>query len=254
MTEIQFSRGAIDAPGCVSNGWELVKRNYWMYFGICLVAIILAVIPLVNIFIIGPVVVGVYYTLLRDMRGEPVEFGMMFKGFDRFVPAMVVGLLASLPGIVLQMVRITFNISNLVLNGGRHRGGDISGADAVFAGMSMLYMTFVFFMIVLSIVWHLAFFFALPLLAEHDLSPVDAIKLSANAVMSNVGGVVVLILIQVGIGILGALVCCVGWFFILPIVYAANAFAFRQVFPLSNQFQNTPPAPSAFGGQYGQGM
>ena len=81
MTNIQFQSGAINAGDCVSNAWNLVKQNFGMYLGIAIIAMILAgCIPCVSLFLVGPVIAGVYYVVLREMRGEPVEFGMMFKG------------------------------------------------------------------------------------------------------------------------------------------------------------------------------
>lgn len=90
MQNTQFYKSVIDAPGCVSNGWNLVKPNYWMYFGIgvlvILSSLVLSCIPCLNILLVGPVgavlTAGVYFLVLRDMRGEPVEFSMMFKGFE----------------------------------------------------------------------------------------------------------------------------------------------------------------------------
>jgi len=90
---------------------------------------------------------------------------------------------------------------------------------------------------------------------EHDLGPVDAMKLSAKAATSNVGGLVVLFIFESLVALLGFLMLCVGLFFVMPIIYAANAFAYRQVFPLIEQnFQITPPAPTIYGSSYGRGM
>ena len=115
MTNIQYNSGAIDAPGCVSSGWELIKNNYWMYLGITLLAwVMMACIPIANFFLFGPVMVGVYYVLLREMRGEPVEFGMMFKGFEKFVPAMAAGLIQNIPGIIFQIFQFTFDIGSRI--------------------------------------------------------------------------------------------------------------------------------------------
>ncbi len=94
MINTDFYPSAINAGDCVSNAWNLVKQNYGMYLGIALIAMILSgCIPCVSLFLAGPILGGVYYVLLREMRGEPVEFGMMFKGFEKFVPLMVVGLI-----------------------------------------------------------------------------------------------------------------------------------------------------------------
>jgi len=55
MSNIQFIPGAIDAGGCISNGWNLIKPNYWMYFGITVLAmVLLACIPCLNFCLSGP--------------------------------------------------------------------------------------------------------------------------------------------------------------------------------------------------------
>jgi hypothetical protein len=43
--------------------------------------------------------------------------------------------------------------------------------------------------------------------------------------------------------------------FVIPIIYAANAFAYRQVFPnFEPNFQTAPPPPNVYGGNYGVGQ
>ena len=66
MTNIQFQRGAVDASGAISNAWELIKANYGMFLGVAVVAMVLTgCIPCLNLFLIGPVMGGVYYFALR---------------------------------------------------------------------------------------------------------------------------------------------------------------------------------------------
>src|SRR3954467_10928250 len=105
MTNLDFYPGAIDAGDCVTTSWEMVKRTYGMYLGISLLTMVLiGCIPIANLFLMGPVLGGVYYVFLRDMRDEPVEFGMMFKGFEKFLPLMIIGLMQSIPGIIMQII------------------------------------------------------------------------------------------------------------------------------------------------------
>ena len=52
----------------------------------------------------------------------------------------------------------------------------------------------------------------------------------------------------------GVLALCIGIFFVIPIIYAANAFAYRQVFPwVRDNFNMAPPPPTAYG-DFGSGM
>lgn len=263
MPNIQFHKGAIDPAGCISNGWNLVKPNYWMYFGISLLSMLMiACIPCVNVILLGPVLMGVYYVLLREMRGEQVDFGMMFKGFEKFVPTFVVGLVQSLPGIVYQIFQYTLDIGRIATEGlGNQRNTDFyqasSSTDAIAGGLALLGIVGLILFVVVNIAWTITFMFALPLLAEHDLSPMDAIKLSAKAGWGNVGGVILLIILQALVALVGVLLLCIGVFFVIPIIYAATAFAYRQVFPMIDQppvYRSTPPTPDVYGGSFGRGV
>lgn len=110
---IQFNRSAIDAGGAVSQGWEMVKANYGIFLGVSLVALVLSgCIPCVSLFVMGPVLAGVYYFSLRLYAGEPVEFGMMFKGFEKFLPLMIIGIIQSIPEIIGQGLRFGVNLDS----------------------------------------------------------------------------------------------------------------------------------------------
>jgi PhnB protein len=81
MTNLQYQPGSIDAGACVSNAWNLIKPNYWLYFGITalmvVAAFILSCIPflpiLLQVFVMTPLTVGIFAVLFREMRGEPVD-------------------------------------------------------------------------------------------------------------------------------------------------------------------------------------
>ncbi len=259
MNHIQFNRGAINASDCLSDGWNLVKQNYGLFFAISLVAILLvACIPCVNIFIAGPVTCGVYYCFLKEMRGEPTTFGEMFKGFDNFVPAMVVGIVAMIPEIIGQGVRLTTNLADLGIRSGGGSGDFYQTSDqqSILAGGVLVFAIIAGVVLFLaSIALRVSLYFALPLLAEHNLGAVDAMKLSAQAAWSNVGGIILISILEILVLLLGVLMLCIGIFFVLPIIYAANAFAYRQVFPHQGQnFQSAPPPPNVYGGNYGVGQ
>ncbi|MFT3743355.1 MAG: hypothetical protein QM785_03575 [Pyrinomonadaceae bacterium] len=258
MNDLQFMPGAIDAGGCVSNAWDMLKKNYGMYLGVSIVAMLLTgCIPCLNIFIMGPIMGGVFYIALRDMRGEPVDFGMMFKGFEKFVPLMVIGLIQSIPGVIAQILRFTIDIGQLGLSG---RNGSVdfyqADKDILAGGLAIVAVVVGLVFAVIAIIWWMVMFFAVPLAMENDISPIDAIKLSAKAAMSNVGGLIVLMIFQILVALVGMLLLCVGMFLIsVPVIFLANAFAYRQVFPWTGQqFNMAPPPPNAYGTGFGSGM
>ena len=263
MNVPQFVPGAIDAGGCVSNAWDMLKRNYGMYLGISIIAMILTgCIPCLNVFIMGPIIGGVFYVVLRDMRGEPTDFGMMFKGFEKFVPLMVIGLIQAIPGVIAQILRFTIDLGRLGLTGGKGSGDyqffqASSDKDVALAGGLMILAVVVGLVFaVIAIVWWAVMFFAIPLAMEYDLGAIDAIKLSARAATSNIGGLIVLMIFEVLVALVGMLLLCIGMFLIsIPVIYIANAFAYRQVFPwIEQNFNMAPPPPGAYGSSFGSGM
>ena len=272
MTNIEFQRGTIDAGGCVSGGWELIKPNYWMYFGMTIllfgVSLVVSCIPflpiLFQIFVVPAVTIGIFYTLFREMRGEPVEFGMMFKGFEKYVPAMVIGLINAIPQIILTVLSFAMNMGSIVAQilqqAGRGSRSNLAmqtdAAPVIAGGLILVIVVGSIVFLLFSIAWGITFFFALPILAENDISAVDAIKLSASAGWSNIGGIIVLFIFEGLIALLGLIALCIGVFFVIPILFAANAFAYRQVFPLlvRQNFNMSPPPPAAYGSNFGSGM
>ena len=237
MTTVQFQPGAINAQDCVANAWNLVTKKFWMYVGVCIIVIILiGLLPFANVFLFGPVMGGFFYLVLRDMRGEPVEFGMMFKGFGKFLPLMVAGVVQSIPGIIYQTIQFVSDVARIAgttSDGGGARDFFQSDAGAAAAGgVTLLTGIVVIGFGLLGIAWNLAFSFAIPLIVEHGLGVGDALKTSINAAVENIGGLLLLLLIECGVIILGMLAFCLGVFVAVPVIYAANVFAYRMVFPL----------------------
>jgi uncharacterized membrane protein len=125
------------------------------------------------------------------------------------------------------------------------------------AGVLVIIAIVALVFIVFSILWYVAFFFSIPLVMERDLSPMEAIKLSARAGFSNIGGFILLVILLALVGLLGVIMCFFGVLLIsVPVTYAAYAVAYRQVFPYFERqaFNNMPPPPGTYGSNYGQGI
>lgn len=271
MTNPQFYTSAIDATGCISNAWELVKLNYGMYFAISLVALLLSIgiscIPIVGVALLGPVMGGIYFVALRAMRGEPVDFAMMFKGFEKFVPLLIVSVIQGIPSMIGQVLNMIFRVTELLIRTSQgSRGGNIdfyqsnfqsNGGDIALAGgMLAVIIVVAAVFTIFSIAWAITFAFAIPIAMDQDVDAITAIKLSARAGWSNIGGIIILAILLWLIGVAGFIVLCIGFLFVLPIINVAWAFAYRQVFPDlgPSQFRTEPPSPEYYQGSFGQGM
>jgi uncharacterized membrane protein len=260
MDSIQYQRGAIDAGGCVSQAWELVKRNLGLYIGVGLVTMILiSCIPFVNFFLIGPMMGGFAYIVLRDLRDEPVDFGMLFKGFEKFLPLMVLGLIQAIPGILFQILQYVVDLSSLALGtltpiaaSSEFAEPGLSTLQAgAFTGLAIVFLGY----FVLQMLWNAALTFAIPLVIERNASIGDAITLSLGAVFSNLGGLIVLVIINFLVGLLGVIACFIGIFVAMPVTLASYVIAYRYVFPYfePSNVNTAPPPPDTYG-NFGRGM
>ncbi|HSP62350.1 MAG TPA: hypothetical protein VLQ90_05140 [Pyrinomonadaceae bacterium] len=235
-----FKSGVVAPVECLKEGWELIKDQYWLFLGLTLVAMLIGgAVPIV---LLGPMMVGIFLCLFRKMRGEPVEFGNLFKGFDYFVQGLIVTAIRMVPIIVLMVFFyiIMFAVMVAVMPRGRGNPEEASGFVFTFFGIEMV---FVVVLVVVSILIETLLLFAFPLVADRNLSGLDAVKLSIKAGRANLGGVVGLLLLNAALGILGVLCCFVGVYFVLPISFASHAVAYRRVFPEIAPVLMSPPPP-----------
>jgi len=94
---------------------------------------------------------------------------------------------------------------------------------------------------------HTLLIFAFPLIVDKNLSAFAAMKTSAKAVWANLSGVAGLWGLGFILSLVGMLVFCIGIYFVIPVMTAANILAYRKVFP-SDKNHNQPPQPNAFPG------
>jgi uncharacterized membrane protein len=116
---------------------------------------------------------------------------------------------------------------------------------ALVIGMFGLEMVFFLVVMVVSILIETFFMFAFPLVADRNMSGLDAVKLSFRAGKANFRGIVGLLLLNALFGFVGLLCCIIGVYFYLPVSFASMAIAYRRVFPDIPAVLPTPPPPPA---------
>lgn len=240
---IEFKSGTVKPVECLKAGYELVRSQYWLFVGISAVGMIIASVVPLGI-LMGPMMSGIYLALFKQRRGQPVEFGDLFKGFDRFGESLIAALLHMIPiFVILLPTYIVFYISMFAMmaaQGGREpEPGVLIG---FFAFWGVVWIVLIVFMILISV----AFTFAYPLIVDRQLSGLDAVKLSVKAARANFWGLLGLMLLSGLLAFVGILLCYVGWFLVLPITFGAISVAYEQVFGLSEFQPNVPPPPPTF--------
>ncbi|MDQ4123104.1 MAG: hypothetical protein M3209_16840 [Acidobacteriota bacterium] len=236
-----FRVGVIRPVECFREGWELIKDQYWMFFGVTIVGMLIGgIVPLC--IILGAMICGVYYCLFQKAAGRPITFDGLFKGFEYFGPSLVVTMFVIVPAVILwtllciPLIVIQFTATD--------RRGNID--PGVFLPLIIGTIIGVFVIGVIIACIHALIMFAYPLIVERRLSGMEAFKLSARAVFANLSGVVGLILCEFALGIIGYMVLCVGLYLVIPIMFAGVFVAYRKVFPPVEPTFTSPPPPPNF--------
>jgi hypothetical protein len=241
---ITFKRAAVEPIKCLSEGWNLVKDEYWLYVGMCLVGMLIAnAVPLG--ILLGPMMCGIYYSFFQKRRGKTVEFGNLFKGFDYFGQSLIATLIHVVPiFIIVVPAYIAFYVGFILTMVQQQQNG--APNPGLLFGFLGAFMIFWLVVIVAIIIVSIGFTFVYPLIVDRGLSGIDAVKLSFRAALPNFWRLLGLFLLNALLGLGGALLCFVGIVLVYPVAFAAVAVAYEQVFGLGEPVSNLPPPPPTF--------
>jgi hypothetical protein len=243
FNEVEFKRNAVQPVECIKGGWELIKSQYWLFVGMTVVGMIIgSVVPLG--ILMGPMMCGIYLALFQTRRGQPIEFGLLFKGFDYFGDAVIATLLHMIPIIVVIVpTYIGFYLGMFAMIGTSRNGEPDPGVMLGFFGLfGVVWLVIMVVLIVLSVI----FTFSYPLIVDRRMSGLNAVKLSIRAAMANFWRLLGMLLLTGLLTFLGVFLCFVGVYLVMPISFAAIATAYEQVFGLGEVSSNLPPPPPSF--------
>lgn len=228
MTEFESATSPSPSPrgrivtGAFKHLTEATKflgERYLLFVGICAIAYLLGgAVPFYIIY--GAMMCGMFYCFREHERGNKVEIAMLFKGFDslskNIVPALV------LFGATL-VVLIPMQIMNFAMMASRS-----SGDEEAFLIMMLILMPIG---VLLGLIVQAVLFFSFPLIMDRDLGGWESIKESFAALRENLVSVFVAIVLFMVLQFLGFAACCIGWFFVLPIMASAQWKLYREVYP-----------------------
>ncbi len=259
---IEFKPSAINASECVGNSWSLIGANALLFIGMAfvwiLLSILLSLIPyagsILNLIISPPLLCGLLMAILTAYRGEQPRFSQLFEGFNRILPAILIQFVQALPWLIFSfgMLAYVYATNSSLISPTAAEPGTMPQFDLkVLVPFVVAYLAIFLVTIILKVLM----FFAMPLIADHqNMGFVEAVKLSCQAAVSNIGGILLIILFEILFAIGGIACFCVGILFAMPLIYGLEIFAYKQVFPeLFNDSNQEPPRPDAYGETYGYG-
>ena len=233
MNDLSFNRGAVRPIECLEAGWRLVKDDYGIFLGITFIGTLIGGLAPLGL-LLGPCVCGIYLCLLGQTRGQKPSFETLFKGFDFFVQSLIAALLMVVPVMIVSGVFGILIIVCFLMNMPTPPapGTPASPPNPTFLMILLaLYGAMFVGLGAMQFIMQALFFFAFQLIVDRKLTGFDAVKMSIRAFFGNFGGVLALLFLNMLLTMAGVAACFVGQIFLIPITLAAQAVAYRQVFP-----------------------
>jgi uncharacterized membrane protein len=238
MSDLSFTKGNVRPVECLNEGWASIKQDYWLMFAIGLVGALIAGVTLY--ILLGAMLCGIYFAFLNKVDGKPATLDDLWVGFKHFGPGLIVTAAIVIPMIVVYALIYVPVLIAIAAN------PTMSEDELMAVILGALAVDLV--VIVIMVCFHSLIIFAFPLIVDRGLGGIESMIVSAKAVWKNLAGVTGLIGLQMGLMILGMIPCGLGIYFLVPVMMAANAAAYRRMFPAMEASGHAlPPPPSAYG-------
>jgi len=228
----------VDAGRGVSwwtDAWALFMKNWgmWIVLGLIfiIVCIVLSVIPLLGglaTALLTPVFVGGWMLAARKQEGgTAIEVNDLFLGFkDQLNPLLVLGALSLAATLVVVIVMSVFGLGFGALMafgmGGHGAGGALAGAGtallALLVGMALF------------VPITMAFWFAPALVVFEGTAPVEAVKASFAACLSNIMPFLIYGVLGLVASIVASIPFGLGWIALLPVMLLTIHVSYRDIF------------------------
>jgi uncharacterized membrane protein len=242
----------LDIGGCISRGWNLLTNQFGtlfvgvlLYFLIEMAIGVFSNIPIIgiaislgNFVISGPLMAGVFYLFIRANREEPVQAGEIFAGFSRgfvhsFLAVLVQGILIGLcmvPFLIIFFIRLFPLLEQMQPHGATvNPDAEMEQLKAMLPTLAGA-LPWLFLCLIpttyLSVCWK----FTLPLIVDKEMDFFVAMKTSWKMVNKHWWHVFGLIVLLGLINLAGAIACCVGLLFTMPLSYGALRSAYETFF------------------------
>ena len=249
--EIGFRTDRVSSRQLWKQAWTILwPQHFWITLGICLVGFLVASAAPMAV-LMGPMMCGMFICCFAMMDNERPTFAMLFKGFDFFIESLVATLImVGLSLVVMIPVGILFFFGMFAAAAAAQNGGE------AMSGVLILLLILGYIVAMLAMVCvSMLFAFSYPLIVDHNLSGLEAVKLSARAAWANLGNVLRLMILNMMVTIPAVLLCYLPVLLVLPVVMGSQAMLYRRVFPEDVSSSATgeyweEPQPDLGGGGY----
>jgi hypothetical protein len=213
----------LDIGGCISRGWELVKKNFWPIVGIT--ALVIVIIGAINQ-IVGLFTSPIVNAMITERRVSPG--GILIILLTTIVSCPIYTIfMAGLFKYYLKLIR-----GESAGIGDAFSGFGPSIGQLVLLSLVMNILTIIGYALCLvpGIYLAVAWFFSIPLVIDKQMEFWPAMELSRKMVTKHWFLIFAFLLVYGLLSVAGLIACCIGIFVTLPIGLGALMYAYETIF------------------------
>jgi hypothetical protein len=213
-----------------SEGWRIFREAGWLWIGIgvtlAVISIALGLIP-----VAGDLMTSLFFPvfgagLMLGCRaidaGEDLRFGHLFAGFqDKLGRLLMIGVFCLLGGIAVIALAFAVGLGAGIFDQWLSDGVEGVNLPAVLA---------ILLGAALIVLLTMAAWFAPALVALHDLTAFEAMKLSFRGCLRNWLPFLVYGFAFIVLALLATLPLALGWLVLMPLIYCSAYAAYREIF------------------------
>jgi uncharacterized membrane protein len=205
-----------------TESWALFMKNpgMWLVFGVIFFigSAVLSMVPVLGGLVVAvatQVIVGGWMLSARKLdSGGTLQPADLFLGFkEKLNPLLVLGAMALGASIIIMLVAGVMGGGAFI---GMAMGGAARSTGGMMAGAGMMLLTLLVVM-VLGFVFAMAFWYAPALIVFRDVAPVDAVKASWSATLTNVVPLLIYGVIWIVAAVIASIPLMLGWVLLLPL-------------------------------------
>ncbi|MDD2892782.1 MAG: BPSS1780 family membrane protein [Halothiobacillaceae bacterium] len=232
--------------GWIGDGWNLVKGQLGVWILLVIVylvlQIVLQIIPFVGgvaaALITPGLVAGMFLAARYSDEGKTVDLSLLFQPLmeQRTRGALLtLGAVAIVFAILIALVLMAM-IGGAMGSASMVANGESVSADAMLAsGIAGMGFGGMLVILLLVAVYSMAMWFAPPLVLFAGVAPLEAMKLSFKAVLSNWLPVLVFGLLAIVLSIVAAIPLLLGFLLLMPVLFAAMYVSYKDVFDVPEE-------------------
>lgn len=239
---VDAGRGA----GWLGDGWNLVKGQLgtWILLIIIyvLIELVLQLIPFIGgilAALISPgLVAGLYLAARYVDEGKNADINLLFeplKNERTRGPLLTLGAMAIVFSILIALVVMMMFGGAISGMAEMEKSGDVSAETLMASGMMSMGLGGFLLVFLLVAVYSMAMWFAAPLVLFAGVAPIESMKISFKAVLSNWLPALVFGVIMLALGFIASIPLLLGWLLLLPVFFAAVYVSYKDVFDVRQE-------------------